>query len=472
MSTSENGTVNGPEIAPAGTGAAPIFDDLREMTGGYRPVAVESEVLSPRVSGTIPAGLSGTLLRIGPNPIGPVDPARHTPLTGDAMIHALKITDGRAQWYRNRWLRTDKITKALGELPTPGPRHGLSDNANAAIIQHAGHTYALGDDGILPTLINPTDLTTIARSDFDATLPAGFTSHPILDPVTGELHAITYHHADPHHIHYHVIGTDGHLTHTVPITTKNTPMIHAFSLTDRHAVIYDLPVTYDPHAAHTGSRLPYTWDENHGARLGLLPRHGTDADILWMDIDPCYIFHTLNAFETGNHLTLDVIRHERAFDTNPTHPTEAAPTLHRYTIDTHAGTVTETTLDHQPQEFPTIDPRHHTTPHRYAFTTQLNPHQPGALAGPAILRHDLHTHTTDTHHHGPDREAGETTFIPRTPTSPEADGYLITTVYKHTTDTTDITITDTHTFTSAPIATIHLPVRIPHGHHTTWIADI
>ena len=66
--------------------------------------------------------------------------------------------------------------------------------------------------------------------------------------------------------------------------------------------------------------------------------------------------------------------------------------------------------------------------------------------------------------------AGRKAF-PRTPDAPEANGYLITPVYNHTTDTTNITIIDTNDFTGPPIATIHLPVRIPHGFHTTWITE-
>jgi carotenoid cleavage dioxygenase-like enzyme len=436
---------------------------------GYRPVTEETDISAPRVTGRIPHGLTGTLLRIGANPLGPVDPARHNTLTGDAMVHGLHITDGRAEWYRNRWVRTDKVARALGELPTPGPRHGLSDNANANIVHHAGRTYAVGDGGILPVEL-AADLSTLARSDFGGTLPAGFSAHPETDPVTGELHAIAYNHALPH-MHYLVVGTDGLVRKAEPITTKSTSMMHTFSLTDRYAVIYDLPVTFNPTAAATGSRLPYTWDEGHGARLGVLPRNGTDADILWMEIDPCYVFHTLNAYETGDQIILDVIRHQRVFDQDRLSPSESVPTLWRWTLDLTCGTVTETQLDDQPQEFPRIDDRYKGSEHRYGFTTALRADQPAALAGPALLRHDLHTGQTQVHEYGPGREAGEAVFVPRTPDAPEADGYLITPVYDHATDTTDIVIIDTDDFTGTPVATIHLSVRIPHGFHTTWITQ-
>jgi carotenoid cleavage dioxygenase-like enzyme len=438
------------------------------QSGGYRPVADEISVLSPKVLGQLPAGLDGSFLRIGPNPLGPADAARHNVLSGDPMVHALRISDGRADWYRNRWVRTDRISRAFGELPTPGPRHGLSDDCNGNIIRHAGRTYAVGDGGVLPTELGR-DLATIARSDFDGTLPAGLSAHPETDPVTGELHAVAYYHDLPY-IHYLTIGVDGRVRRAEPIATKNTSMMHAFSLTERYAVIYDLPVTFSPESAAAGSRVPYAWNEGHGARIGLLPRNGTDADVLWMDIDPCYVFHPLNAYEAHGQIVIDVIRHERLFDRDLLRPSESNPTLWRWTIDLPGGTVTEMQLDDRVQEFPRIDDRFKGSRHRYGFTTALRPEDGGAFAGPALLRHDLLARRTDEHVFAPGQEVGEAVFVPRTADAPEADGWLMSLVYDHETDRSDLVVLDTEDFTGEPVATVQLPVRVPHGFHATWIA--
>jgi carotenoid cleavage dioxygenase len=436
--------------------------------GGYRPVAAERYVSGPSVTGELPAGLNGTLLRVGPNPIGPADPGRNV-LTGDPMVHGLRIRDGQAQWYRNRWVRTDRVSRALGELPAPGPRHGLSDNCNANIIRHAGRTYAVGDGGVLPTALGP-DLATLARSDFGGTLPAGFSAHPETDPVTGELHAVAYYHDLPH-LHYLVVGVDGLVRKAEPIPTKNTPMIHAFSLTERHAVIYDLPVAFDPAAAAAGSRLPYGWDEGHGARLGVLPRNGTAADVLWIEIDPCYVFHALNSYEADGRIVLDVVRHQRVFDRDRLRPSESVPTLWRWTLDLASGTAAESQLDDHAQEFPRIDDRYKGSAHRYGFAAALRPDDPAALAGPGLLRHDLRDGRTDVHVYGPGREAGEAVFVPRADDAAEADGWLLTPVYDAATDRTDVVVVDTQDFTGPPVATIQLPTRVPHGFHSTWIAE-
>ena len=389
-------------------------------------------------------------------------------LAGDAMVHGLRIRDGRVEWYRNRWVRTDRVARAFGELPTPGPRHGLSDNCNSGIVRHAGRTYAVGDAGVLPTELGA-ELSTVARSDFDGTLPAGFSAHPETDPLTGELHAIAYYHELPH-IHYLTIGVDGRVRKAEPISMKNTSMMHAFSLTERYAVIYDLPVTFSPAAAEAGSRVPYAWDNGHGARLGVLPREGGDADVLWMDVDPCYVFHPLNAYETGRGIVIDVVRHERLFDRDPLRPSESAPTLWRWTVDLPSGMVTERQLDDYIEEFPRIDDRYKGSRHRYGFATAVRPSSDGLFAGPALLRHDLLKRRTDVHEFGPGRETGEAVFVPRTADAPEGDGWLLSLVYDRQTDRSDLVVLDTADFTGDPVATVQLPVRVPHGFHAAWIA--
>lgn len=432
-----------------------------------RPVAEEATVLNPTVIGELPAELDGSFLRIGPNPLGEVDPARHNVLAGDAMVHGLRIRDGRVEWYRNRWVRTDRVSRAFGELAAPGPRHGLSDNCNGNLIRHAGRTYAVGDAGALPTELSG-ELATVARSDFDGTLPAGFSAHPEIDPLTGEMHAIAYYHELPH-IQYLIIGVDGRVRKAEPISMKNTPMMHAFSLTERYAVIYDLPVTFSPAAAAAGSRLPYAWDDSHGARLGVLPREGGDADVLWMDVDPCYVFHPLNAYETDRRIVIDLIRHERVFDRDPLSPSESNPTLWQWTVDLPSGMVTERQLDDYVQEFPRIDDRYKGSRNRYGFTTAVRPEAGGIFAGPALLRHDLLAQRTDVHEFGAGREGGEAVFVPRTGYAPEGDGWLMSLVYDRATDRSDLVVLDTADFTGEPVATVKLPVRVPHGFHGLWV---
>lgn len=436
-------------------------------SGGYRPVSQETTIDGLEVIGKLPEALDGSFLTIGANPFGRPSPARDHALAGDGMVHGLRLGQGRAQWYRNRWIRTDNAVRHLGGLPTPGRRQGLSDNANTAIVRHAGKILALGD-GVLPMELSP-ELETVSRIDFDGTLVGGFASQPVSDPVTGEMYAVVYNHEQAH-VDYVTIGADGRVRRTAPIATKNSPMMHAFAHTGRHAVLFDLPVTFDADAAAAGSRVPYTWDENHGARLGVLPREGGDADVLWMEIEPCYVFHVANAFDSGSYTIVDVVRHARVFDREPPRLGESEPQLWRFTIDRRAGLVHEERLDARPQEFPRVDERFRGEDHRFVLATQVRADRRGALAGPALLRHDLRDGTVETHRLGPAREAGEAVFVPRKPWAPEGDGWVLAMVYDAAEDRSELIVLDTADFAGPPVAVVRLPVRVPHGFHGTWLA--
>ena len=435
---------------------------------GSRPVAEEADVPFPRVLGHLPAALDGRFLRIGPNPLGGArDPRRHA-LAGDPMVHGLRIRDGAVAWYRNRWLRTGRVCAALDALPTPGPRHGLSEDCGGNLLWHAGRLFAIGDGGVLPVELDA-ELRTVARSDFGGTLAGGFGAHPERDPLTGELLAMAYSHEEPY-LRFVTVGPDGSVRGDVPIDVKFPSMVHAFSLTERYAVVYDLPVRFDPCAAASGSRIPYTWHAGHEARLGVLDRASGGTDVLWIDIEPCYVFHALNAYEEGGLLTVDVVRHARVFDRDRLGPGESEPTLWRWTVDPVRGTVAQSRLSDVPQEFPRVDDRFRTLRHRYGFATAMDRGgRAGPFAGPALLRHDLRTGRLDVHRYGRGRVAGEAVFVPRSESAPEGDGWLLSLLYDASTDLSELIVLDTEDFTGEPAARVPLPVRAPHALHSAWI---
>jgi carotenoid cleavage dioxygenase-like enzyme len=439
------------------------------LSGNFGPVAGEHTALGLRVTGHIPEQLSGRLLRIGPNPIA-ADPANYHWFLGNGMVHGVSLRDGRAAWYRSRFVRDDEVVAAKGWPPVRGPQRADSLGggiANTNVIAHAGRTLAIVEGGNLPVELDD-ELETVARSDFAGTLPAGFSAHPKRDPESGELHAAVYG-VGAQQIQYVVVGADGRVRKTVDVPVPGAPMVHDCAITKNYFVLLDLPVVMDPRAIEEGIRLPYAWTPEYGARVGLLPRAGGAADVIWREIEPCFVFHPLNAFEDGDgRVVVDVVRHPQTFATERHRAGDGPPTLDRWIVDPRGGPVKEERLDDRPQEFPRLDERLVGKPHRYGYSIQVGP----GFRFEALLKHDLRERRTERHEQGPARAFMEPVFVPRSVGAEEDDGWVLAYTYDADTDRSDVVILDARDFSGEPVATIHLPVRVPFGFHGNWIPDL
>src|SRR3954468_9336183 len=326
------------------------------LTGNYGPVREEVDAVALPVTGAIPEGIEGRLLRIGPNPVTDPDPASYHWFSGTGMVHGLWLRGGQAIRYRNRYVRSDDVVEALGGAPTPGPRHGEGTIANTNVVAQAGKLFAIVEAGGLPVELTA-DLDTVARSDFDGTLPGGFVAHPKRYPITGELHSVAYF-WEWDHLQYQVLGVDGHVRRTVDVPVPGGPMVHDMGLTESRVVLLDLPVIFDLDLAMGGAALPYQWTPGYGARVGLLPRDGEADATVWCELDePCYVFHPLNAYDDGDKVVMDVAVYPEMFVGGQIREHEAPSPLERWTIDAQSGRVDRTLIDGRTQEFPRHDER-------------------------------------------------------------------------------------------------------------------
>ena len=441
------------------------MSENRYLEGNFAPVEEELTATDLEVTGQIPRELEGRLLRIGPNPIDP-DPARHHWFLGHGMVHGVRLRDGKAEWYRNRYVRDDDVVRLRGGEPVPTPEGLPGGVANTNVIGHAGKTWAIIEAGGLPAELSY-ELETVARSNFEGTLPAGFSAHPKRDPDTGELHAAVYSFMWEA-IQYVVVGTDGRVRKTVDVPVPGKPMVHDCSLTENYFILLDLPVIFDPQVAADGYPLPYRWHAEYGARVGLLPREGSADDVVWSEVEPCYVFHPLNSYEDADgRVVLDVVRHPKMFDTDLLGPNEGAPTLDRWTIDPKGGRVKEERLDDRGQEFPRLDERLVGKPYRYGYTATFD----GGVGFGGLMRHDLRDGKVEIHSEGPARLYMEPVFVPRSADSDEDDGWVLVYLYDAASNSGEVQILHAQDFAAAPVATIHLPARVPFGFHGNWVPD-
>jgi carotenoid cleavage oxygenase len=475
---------------------------INHLEGEFAPLSTEYTLTDLEVAGTIPDYLDGRYLRNGPNPIGHIDPALYHWFVGDGMVHGIRIRDGRAEWYRNRWVRGPLAAKALGELSSVGHCAISPVAANTNVIGHAGKTIALVEGGVANYELS-NELDTLGVCDFNGTLTGGYTAHPKRDPETGELHAVSYSMHRGNTVQYSVIGVDGRARRTVDITVGGSPMMHDFSLTQRHVVFYDLPVTFDieqaaamavPRALRLPARLlmsaligrvhipdpiaarqpwpkdsdrrwPYSWDATYPARVGVMPREGGDADVRWFEVQPCYVFHAMNAYDEGDTVVLDVVRHPTVFAKDPAVADQAPPALHRWTVDLADGKVRESRFNDWPQEFPRIDDRRLGQRHRYGYAPVVGQEAAGANA---LLKHDFVQGSTASRSFGAHKALGEFVFHPSSADAAEDDGVLMGYIYDRATDRSELAVLDAQTLRD--VASIKLPHRVPAGFHGNWVA--
>jgi len=442
------------------------------LTGIHRPMEEEMTLEELRVEGEIPAALSGRYLRNGPNPALPPDPASYHWFTGAGMVHGIRIEGGAARWYRNRWVRGAEACAKLGEDVPPGPRTEGSDAPNTNVVGLAGRTFAIVEAGGKPVELSET-LDTIAHNPFDATLAGSYTAHPHHDPFTNETHAITYQGDQLNTVWHVVLDADAHVIREEAIAVADGPSIHDCAITENHVLVFDLPVTFSMKSLLAGYRFPYAWNPAHPARVGLLPRTGAGSEVIWVPVEPCYVFHPANAFETGDGTVIvDVAAHETMFAESKRGPDSPRSRMERWTIDPVQGVTTRTVIHDHNQEFPRYDERRTTRPYRYIYSVAL-PDGPGELeiADTRLFRHDLDRGVTDTRDFGPGRHPGEFVFVPRSAEGAEDDGWLIGLVVDMNDETTDLVILNADDFTGPPQAIVHLPHRVPPGFHGNWVAD-
>ncbi len=427
------------------------------LTGNYAPVTEELTAFDLQVTGSIPPELTGWYLRNGPNPHAAA--SKHW-FVGDGMVHGVRIENGRAVSYRNRWVRTATFTADTPSYDSQGHRDLTAGSANTHVIRHAGRTLALVESSYPYELT--CDLDTVGPYDFDGKLHTAMTAHPKTCPTTGELHFFGYALTEAPYLTYHRADAEGNLVLSRPVDVPAPTMHHDFNLTAEHVVFMDLPVLFDREAAQAGEGMPFRWSDSYQARLGVMRRDDPFGPIRWFPIDPCYVFHPLNAYDEPGRIVLHVMRYPELWRGTSQNFDKA--TLWRWTIDLATGRVTEEQLDDRFGEFPRVDDRLIGLNSRYGHIAVTDP------SGGALVRYDLHTGSSSAHEFGAGHIPGEASFAPADENAGGA-GYLMTYVYNADADRSDLAILDSADLAAPPVARIHLPSRVPFGFHGNWLAD-
>jgi carotenoid cleavage dioxygenase len=436
------------------------------LRGNFAPVPDEAELTGLHVRGSLPKELSGLYVRNGSNPLAGWEP--HWFL-GDGMLHGVLLDDGKAAWYRNRYVQT-ALLAAGGGLAAAGAPGGAASLSNVSLVHHAGRLLSLGEVG-LPYEIAMTDLSTVGPYDFAGRVQGNVTAHPKIDPATGDLHFFGYGFTKPF-LQYYVADATGDLVYAEAVEVGAATMIHDFAITDRDVVFWEFPILFDFDLAiemvsdPKSTVMPFVWTPSYGARIGIMPLGGPATAIRWVEIEPAYVFHGVNAYRDGDEVVVDVCHLDSVFANGSA--LGPPPTLHRWRIDVSGASLTfrDDVLSDRPADLPTIDRRHTGRDYRHSWRVEVGEAEDSVdLRG--LVHYDARKGAEQRYDPGRGRSSGEWLFVPSG--DGEGDGYVLTFVYDAASDTSALEVLGAQDVAAGPIASVPLPRRVPYGFHATWV---
>ena len=190
--------------------------------------------------------------------------------------------------------------------------HGLSAAHEAPCAALLGPDFPPRRLGIAPVELDPWSLETIGSHDFDGQLNSAMTAHIHRDPRTGEMIGFGRQVGGPGSpfMTHQIVDANGALTHDLRFEAPYCALLHDFAITDDH-VIYPLgPAILDPTRPKRGEPV-LMWEGDRPSYLGIMSREGHEGQPRWIPMDPCFMWHTLNAFSEEGMLYVDLIKYNK-----------------------------------------------------------------------------------------------------------------------------------------------------------------
>ncbi|QEC47806.1 carotenoid oxygenase family protein [Baekduia soli] len=451
---------------------------------GFADQTEEVRIDALRVSGTVPAWLTGDLVRVTPAQMDFAGRSVAHWFDGMAMLNRFGMRDGVVS-YASAFLDTSARRRALasGGASVSGfatdPcrslfarvqsvfRPQLTDNANVNLTRLGDEHIAMTETPI-PIRFDPATLRTLGRDEGAARWGQLTTAHPHHDPRRGELVNFAAHLGarSEYRVYARRTPAEGRTVATHPV--REPAYMHSFGLTPRFVVLLENPLVVNPlRLAFSGRAFihNYRWKPELGLRVHAFDRATGRRHRTWTT-DPCFVFHTINAFEDGEDLVVDLCAYEDASVIDALgldrlrSGTAAVPAARptRLTLPA-AGAPSSRPLGDVDLELPRIDyARRNGRPYRHVY---------GAGAGGApflrrLVKLDVRDGDAATWEE-PGAWAGEPVFVPRPGATAEGDGVVLAVVLDATAGCSSLLVLDAGSFTE--LARARAPHHIPFGFH-------
>lgn len=445
------------------------------------------------VAGSFPDWLTGTLVRTGPAKFEAGERSVNHWFDGLAMLHGFSFSDGRVS-YANRFLRSKQYeaVERDGELSylefASDPcrslfrrvqalwKQGITDNG-AVNVTRLGDEYLALTESPLPVVFDPQTLETIGRPDWAPRAVPGIhaSAHPHHDRARNELVSYAIHLGAMSSYRLYTQAAGGRSRIVGKVAAREPAYMHSFALTERYAVLIDQPFCVNPaRIAFSGKPFieNYRWRPERGTSFLVLDR-ATGELVARCEGPPLFVFHTVNAWEDGGEIVLDMCSYEDASIVDSLYlerlraedwTTASPPVLKRYRLPLDGGAVREEQLVEIPFELPRIDyARRNGRPYRYAYGTS------GTGAGPhfdVIAKVD----TDDGSWSGwsePGCFPGEPVFVREPGSEREDAGVCLSVVLDAERGRSFLLAVDAGSWEE--LGRAEVPQHIPFGFHGQWI---
>ena len=460
-----------------------LYPDHPNLRGNYAPLRMECNIQDLIIEGEVPKELFGSYYRNGPDPQFPPMGGDYHWFAGDGMVHAFHFENGKIS-YLNRWAQTSKwkqerkagraLINSLNPME-PDPEfnfEGEDGTANTNIVFHSGKLLAL-EEGHKPFELDPITLQSKGSCDYKGKLDSAMTAHPKIDPVTGDMISFSYGFG-VNKMSYFVVNSDGVLTTYSEFETPYSSMVHDFIVTTKHVIFPIFPLIIDFNLVAQG-KSPLAWDVNRPSQIGIMPRDGTTNDIKWIESDPCFVFHPMNAYESEGKIIADMMQFEEApmfphLDGSRPDLKKGEARLNRWEIDisSNSGSITKQYLDDSIGEFPRLDERKAMSKYKYGYYASNDGKSPKGVSFNSISSYNFESGYKDSFTLTEFDAVGEPIFVPKNQNSEEGQGFIIALAYLGKENRSDLMVFDAENISSGPLARAMLPHRIPYGFHGNW----
>jgi carotenoid cleavage dioxygenase-like enzyme len=465
-----------------------------ESIAPFRSSRETRDAIEAVVTGNLPDWLRGELVRTCPAVFEAVRWRAAHWFDGLCMIYAFRI-GAASVGFQSRLLESEAAGEISGGPTRLGsfgtstgrslwqrlvqPIQRITDNTNVNIVKMGDDLVAM-TEGDKQVRIDAQSLRALGALDYERDALGGAVTgaHPHFDFERGQVVNIaTKFGLDGVVSLYEHAATQRSRKVVASWRTSRVPYLHSFGLTPARAILVAHPLLVEPlHMlwSNRGFIDHFRWRPEEGTRLIVMDR--ATGTLEQYEADPLFVFHTVNAFESGKDTILDVLaypsaeimdalRVNRMVEQLP----DLRPSLVRMVMRSGAARAELETLSDVGFEFPSTNYRRvNGRGYRFAWGAADGPQRDESYAS-SIIKVDLQTATSRAFGDG-DHIYGEPVFVARPGATDEDDGVLLSVGASQRRETSALAVIDARSMQL--LASAEVPSAIPLGFHGSFVRAV